>query len=251
MVGTDPERLVTSPTDARRVIQQRLRRWHGLHGRTFPWRSDPQPYRVLVAEILLRQTGAWKAERAFVELMQLAPNPLRLGLLDIDYLSPIIAPLGLVSRAATLLELGRQISSRHGGIVPGNAKDLMALAGVGRYTTNAVLCFGFGRSAPLVDGMTGRFYRRLLGLAGRTDADSDRDLWTRVEQLQPRRPALFHLAIIDLASTVCTPRGPKCGLCPVADICVSRSSSEREPVLNRVSRTRRRMRRTKEGVSEQ
>jgi A/G-specific adenine glycosylase len=209
----------------------RIRRWYRVHRRSFRWRESRDPYEVLIAELLVKQTGVWKAEAAFHEVLALAPSPQRLAQLNESDLLPVIRPLGLTKRAGLLVELGRELVLRHNGRVPRSDAALMALPGVGRYTAGAVRSFAFGSRVALVDAMTARVYRRVLGLRSTQPAYADDGLWKVVEQVQPVRPRSFHLAVIDFATAVCRTR-PRCEACPLADICAYRRAAARPPGRN-------------------
>lgn len=198
--------------------------WYRVNGRDFPWRETRDPYRILVAEILLQRTPYWKVKPAYDALISLAPNPAALARLPSQVIEPIIRPLGLTGRARTLVDLGAALTERHGGRVPDRLDDLMMLPGVGRYGASAIACHAFGRDAPLVDGLTGRVYRRVLGLESDREPHADRTLWAAVASLQPANPSQFHLAVIDLASLVCRHGRPLCGQCPLAGVCRWRGS---------------------------
>jgi A/G-specific adenine glycosylase len=205
-------------------IAARVRAWAREHGRRFPWRETRDPYQVLIAELLLQRTPYWKAERAYRSLLEVAPTPADLAAAPEATIHAIVRPLGLANRSRTLSALGRALVQRHRGRVPRSVDSLRALPGVGPYTAAAVCCFAFGKPATLVDGLTGRFYRRLLGLAANGEAHADRALWRAVSECQPTRPRTFHLAIIDLASLVCRFERPRCSECPVAGLCAYASA---------------------------
>lgn len=200
-------------------IQERIEPWYAIHRRPFPWRATTEPYLVLIAEVLLRRTSYAKALPAYRHLIAVAPTPGALAKVPIAELQAVVRPLGLMNRATQLQRLGQTIVERHQGQIPQDASDLQALPGVGRYIASAVRCFAFGLSDPLVDGLTGRFYRRFLGLASGMPPADDHSLWDAVAEIQPPHPRDFHLAAIDLSSTVCRLRRPRCGVCPLAELC--------------------------------
>jgi A/G-specific adenine glycosylase len=209
------------PNDAR-AIRRALVIWYQRYGRRFPWRVHPEPFAVLVAEVLLKQTGSWKAERAFVELIRLAPTPEALRATPLTQILRIVRPLGLHQRAQQLRQMAGVLVDQHGGGVPSSLSSLKLLPGVGDYIGRAVRVFALGKTEPLVDAMTSRFYHRLYGSRETRPAYLDTALWSRVQRLQPRKPSKFHLAVIDLAATVCTHREPKCESCPVRSFCRAR-----------------------------
>lgn len=204
-----------------------LTEWYRSNGRSFPWRQTRDPYRILIAEILLQRTPYWKVLPAYEALLLRAPTPAALSRVAAPELEPIVRPLGLITRAQALVQLGRTLVERHGGIVPREFNDLLQLPGVGRYSASAVRCHAFGVAEPLVDGLTGRVYRRLLGLEGAAQPHADKALWSAVAAVQPRNPSQFHLAMIDLASLICRRGRPLCASCPLAAACLSHSNVAR------------------------
>jgi A/G-specific adenine glycosylase len=193
--------------------------WWGVNGRRLPWRETDDPYRVLLAEILLQQTRFSKVVPAYERLLNLAPNPVALAAARDEDLEGLVRPLGLVGRARLLKRLGEQIVDRHRGRVPTDELQLIRLSGVGEYTARAVRCFSLNRPEPLVDRMTARFYWRLLGIAPSERPARDASLWAAVSALQGRQPRNFHLAVIDFTSMICRARKPRCATCPLARDC--------------------------------
>src|SRR6266542_1579694 len=111
----------------RQAFRQDLISWFRTNGRSFPWRQTDDPFRLLIAEILLQRTPYWKVRPAYEALVALAPTPAALAALPIEKVEPIIRPLGLVARARTLVDLGRALVDRHAGSVPRDLEDLMKL----------------------------------------------------------------------------------------------------------------------------
>jgi A/G-specific adenine glycosylase len=206
----------------RRAFTLDLVAWYRTYGRAFPWRQTRDPFRLLVAEILLQRTPYWKAAPAYAALIALAPTPAALACLTGREIARIIRPLGLVGRAQVLVDLGMALVERHGGTVPHDFKELVKLPGVGRYTASATQCHAFGIDTPLVDGLTGRVYRRVLNLDDRVEPHADEALWAAVASIHPPNPSQFHLAVIDLASLICRRGRPLCEQCPLAAVCRSR-----------------------------
>ncbi len=135
------------------------------------------------------------------------------------------AGLGYYARARNLKRAAETIVRDHGGQVPRDPEALRALPGVGRYTTGAVLSIAFGQRAAVVDGNVKRVLSRLA-------ADPDLGLeqtWALAESLVPASsPDDFNQALMELGATVCTPRSPQCGACPVARLCRAALSDDPE-----------------------
>jgi len=160
--------------------------------------------------------------------------------------------MGYNNRAVRLHQLARAVTTEHSGTIPDDAKTLLALPGIGRYTANALLSFAFHRSVPLVETNVRRVFSRLLLPMKRTsDLIDIPHAWEIASGLLPvRRSADWNQALMDLGATVCTARNPRCGSCPVSRFCASVGSMKmpasyvpkREPsfkgIPNRIHRGR-------------
>lgn len=124
--------------------------------------------------------------------------------------------LGYYRRARNLHRAARVVCERYGGRLPESPDELLTLPGVGAYTAGAVASIAFGKVAPAVDGNVRRVLSRLLDVGDLKPARL-RDEATRL--IDPDRPGDFNEALMELGATVCTPRSPRCGDCPVADDC--------------------------------
>jgi A/G-specific adenine glycosylase len=196
-----------------------LLKWWELHGRSFPWRETDDPWRMLVAEVLLQRSRGKTVAKVYEALFLRWPDASSLSRARESSIAAVIRPLGLVRRAATLKAMARNVVELGG--VPASVEGLLALPGVGRYAANATLTVAFGKRAPLVDGVTARVYRRYLGLPGNLPATSDEKLWEAVAAVTPRaRIREWNWAVLDLAAEVCLPVRPRCEACPLAGRCV-------------------------------
>jgi A/G-specific adenine glycosylase len=106
------------------------------------------------------------------------------------------------------------------GEVPATLDGLLALPGVGPYAAGATLAVAFGKRASVVDGVTARVYRRYFGLDPAIPPSSDPELWRVVAEASPaRNNKEWNWAVLDLASSVCLPKVPRCGECPIREGC--------------------------------
>ena len=192
--------------------------WGRENRRSFPWRETDDPWRVLVAEVLLQRSRGTTVAKVYEELFRRWPDAAALSRAREASIASVIRPLGLVRRAPTLRAMAREVDQRGG--VPGDAEGLLALPGVGRYATNATLVVAFGERAPVVDGVTARVYRRYLGLSSDLPATADPELWEKVDEATPSlRSREWNWAVLDLASEICLPARPRCDACPLAERC--------------------------------
>jgi A/G-specific adenine glycosylase len=201
-----------------RWFRRRLLAWGREHRRSFPWRETDDPWRVLVAEVLLQRSRGKTVAKVYEELFRRWPDALSMSRAREGSIAGVIRPLGLVRRASTLRAMAKEVT-RLGG-VPADLDTLVTLPGVGRYAANASLVVAFGKRAPVVDGVSARVYRRYLGLPSDLPATSDPALWEEVAKATPpNAPRDWNWAVLDLAAEVCLPANPRCGECPLRTRC--------------------------------
>lgn len=192
--------------------------WGRKNRRSFPWRETDDPWRVLVAEVLLQRSRGKTVARVYEELFRRWPDAAALSRAREASLASVIRPLGLVRRAATLRAMAREVVRLEG--VPSDSDGLLTLPGVGRYAANATLVVAFDKRAAVVDGVTARVYRRYLGLPSDLPATADPELWKAVDEVTPLGTSPdWNWAVLDLASEVCLPARPRCGICPLVERC--------------------------------
>ena len=220
--------LVPDPS----VVRTRLLRWARGNLRSFPWRNTKDPYSVMIAEVLLRKTAARAVPPVYEEFLRRVPTPQALARSSVNDLQSIIAPLGLsAQRAAQLSVLGRALVDCGG--VPRHTARLASLPGIGPYATAAVQCFAFEQSVPMVDTNVARVITRVFAIKpSRFEARRCPEVWRAAAELvrPSRAPRRLNWAILDLAATLCKPRSPLCGVCPLADRC--RFSLEHSVISN-------------------
>lgn len=199
-------------------MRRRVISWGRKNRRDFPWRTVTDPFRVLVAEILLQRTRAETVVPVYRALFARWRGARELAAARTTSIVAVIRPLGLVHRAARLRALASAI--RDIGGVPRDFATLRTLPGVGRYVANATAEVAFGTRAPTVDGVSARVYRRFFGLPEGLSAVTDGALWALVEEVTPRiSHREWNWAVLDLAAAVCTPTNPDCGGCPLRARC--------------------------------
>lgn len=199
-------------------LHRRLLAWGRKHRRSFAWRETDDPWRVLVAEVLLQRSRGKTVQRVYDALFRRWPDAAAMCRARESSIASVIRPLGLVRRARTLRAMAKEVGRL--GRVPATSEGLLALPGVGRYAANATLVVAFGNWAPVVDGVTARVYRRYFGLSSDLPATSDQVLWETVERATPSNASRdWNWAVLDLAAEVCLPVKPRCGACPLAARC--------------------------------
>ncbi len=202
---------------------RRLLAWYDRHRRDLPWRAAPgerpDPYRVWLSEIMLQQTTVATVAPYFRSFIARWPDIEALAAAPLDDVLVAWQGLGYYARARNLVKCAGAVSDAHGGVFPETAAELVKLPGIGPYTAAAIAAIAFGTSDVVVDGNVERVIARLHAVAQTLPAAKP-ELRRLATGLTPRRRAGdYAQAMMDLGATVCTPRAPECGLCPLAGTC--------------------------------
>ncbi|RZS67737.1 A/G-specific DNA-adenine glycosylase [Agromyces ramosus] len=205
-----------------------LNEWFADAARPLPWRAaEVSPWAVLVSEFMLQQTQVARVVPRWKAWIGRWPTPAALAAEPPSEAVRAWDRLGYPRRALWLHRAAVEIVERHGGEVPAELDDLLALQGVGPYTARAIAAFAFGRRHPVVDTNTRRVIARaVLGQAQPGPPATGRDL-AAMGALLPASDAAaraFNAAAMELGATVCTARTPSCDACPIAAACAWRAA---------------------------
>lgn len=201
-------------------LQEAVLKWYQNNGRHFPWHQTSDPFHVLLAEYLLRQTQATRLVEPYLELTSKYPNASELAKADVIELRAWFKPLGLVKRADYLVQLARVLVDDYQSQVPKDLEALSAMPGMGIYSSRAVLCLAYGEPYPMIDEGSGRVLRRALGMGNKGPAYSDSNLMQIAEQIIPQAFCKeLNLGLIDIAAAYCKVTNPKCADCPLTVVC--------------------------------
>ena len=203
-----------------------LNAWFADAARPLPWRAaEVSPWAVLVSEFMLQQTQVARVVPRWEAWIERWPTPAALAAEPPSEAVRAWDRLGYPRRALWLHRAAVEIVERHGGDVPSDLDDLLALRGVGPYTARAVAAFAFGLRHPVVDTNTRRVIARaVLGQGEPGPPSTARDL-AAMSALLPESEAAartFNAAAMELGATVCTARSPSCSACPIASSCAWR-----------------------------
>jgi A/G-specific adenine glycosylase len=206
-------------------IRENLAEWYAHAARDLPWRADRDPYRVLVSEMMLVQTTVAAVVPFFKRFLERFPDVRALAAADEADVLKAWEGLGYYRRARQLQAAARAVVDRHAGVFPDDPEAVRALPGVGRYIAGAVLSFAFDRPAPIVEANTQRVLARWLAWRGDLKASATQArLWQAAERLVPPVGAgAFNQAFMELGALICTPRSPRCLVCPVSRECQARA----------------------------
>lgn len=194
--------------------------WHHRHKRSYPWRTTKDPFRVLIAEMMLRRTKADQVKGVYKRLFNEFPNLNSLAIANNRRLFKILYPLGLKWRMPSFRSVAREIKDRYRGEVPAIREELKTLPGVGDYVAGAVLSIAFKKKEWIVDSNVVRVFKRYFGIRTSIEGRRDRHVIGMAKRyILYKNPRRANLALLDFTSLICKPRDPECGICPIIKTC--------------------------------
>ena len=210
-------------------IARKLLAWYDAHGRELPWRvkgGAADPYRVWLSEVMLQQTTVATVRPRFAAWVARWPDVASLAAADEADVMAAWAGLGYYARARNLLKAARAVVALDG--FPRDAAGLRALPGLGDYTAAAVAAIAWGEAVTVVDTNVERVVARLCLIETPLPAARPAIRRAAAALVPADRPGDFAQATMDLGATICTPRRPRCLLCPLRDECRAFASGDPE-----------------------
>jgi A/G-specific adenine glycosylase len=213
---------------AMRVQQQQVAQlrcnllsWYRSDRRALPWRRSRDPYRIWLAEIMLQQTRIGVVIPYYELFLRRFPEVRSLARARESEVLKYWAGLGYYSRARNLHRAAKAIVREHGKKFPKTLDAALALPGVGRYTAAAILSIAYDVPLAALDGNVARVLARLFAFRGDIREPKNRkQLHDAASVLIPKNnPGDWNQALMELGETICTPRAPRCGSCPVSGCC--------------------------------
>lgn len=207
------------------AFRSALLQWYDVHRRALPWRAkegqEPNPYHVWLSEIMLQQTTVPAVIPYFKKFVDKWPAISNLAAADQDDVMDAWAGLGYYARARNLLKCAKVVANDMGGTFPQDQKLLKALPGVGDYTSAAIRSIAFDKPANVVDGNVERVMTRLFAIKDPLPNSKPelKALAGSIADDYGERPGDYAQALMDLGATICTPKSPKCMICPVRSFC--------------------------------
>ena len=214
------------------TMRARLLSWYDAQGRTLPWRIRPEdrargisadPYAVWLSEVMSQQTTIAHAAPYWQRFLQAFPSVTDLANADRDKVLTMWAGLGYYARARNLHKCAVMVRDEFGGVFPDNEAGLLKVPGVGPYTAATIAAICYDEPTNIVDGNVERVISRIFrvqSLLPKSKPDIRACAGTLVKA---GRCGDYGQALMDLGSTVCTPKAPKCVDCPWQDFCATRA----------------------------
>jgi A/G-specific adenine glycosylase len=210
------------------VLHEPVLAWYDVHARDLPWREPGCPaWQVLISEVMLQQTPVARVLPVWRQWVRRWPKPADLAAEPAGEAIRDWGRLGYPRRALRLHAAARAIVERHGGQVPSDHAQLLALPGIGGYTASAVASFAFGQRHPVVDTNVRRVLARTVSGTAQASPSltvAESRLAAGLLPATPARAARWGVAVMELGALVCTARAPRCESCPVRQHCCWRLS---------------------------
>ncbi len=191
--------------------QESLRKWFLAAKRDLPWRQNPNPYSVLVSEVMLQQTRADVVVDYFKRWMQQFPTVMELAKAPVESVLKAWEGLGYYSRARNLHEAAKKLLRGF----PTDYDGWIAVSGIGPYTANAILSFAYHRPVIAMDANVQRVLSRYFETFDLKWAEQE-----ATRDLSSKNPQEIAEGLIELGATICAKK-PFCELCPLQKGCRS------------------------------
>jgi A/G-specific adenine glycosylase len=205
------------------------------HPDRFPDIIAERAYEVWVSEVMLQQTRVSTVIPYFNKWIAKWPTVRDLANAHEDDVLSVWKGLGYYSRATRLQDgameiVEKKLESKKSFLIPSQKEELMKFPGIGPYTAGAISSIAFGLPEAVLDGNVARVLSRQLGLYADVKDKKTTDLFWKVadrivkqvsgfpETKKSAVPGQWNQAIMELGSTICTPR-PKCEECPIQKTC--------------------------------
>lgn len=199
--------------------QERVLTWFDEHGRHLPWRETRDPYRTLVAEVMLQQTQTGRVAPSYDGFLRRFPTIERLASAPAMEVIQAWRGLGYNRRAIGLQHTAQAIAGEHGCAFPQEPAALRRLPGLGEYTSSAIACFAFDAQVPVVDTNVRRVLSRSVLGKDASEVPADRIASLATEWLPAGDAYRWNQALMDIGAMICRVSKPLCAKCPLKPSC--------------------------------
>jgi len=203
----------------KKKFQSLLLQWSTSNLRKFPWRKKKiSPFKIFLAEMLLKRTTAKAASSVYPKLVKKYPNLKKLAAAKEKDIIKLVKPIGYPQRSREMITAAKFLKNNYSSI-PEEKKLLMEVPFIGDYISGAILSLGYGKAYTMVDSNVNRIISRVY--FGRNSQPHIKNEIRNItkEILPSARHKEFNLALLDVGGLFCHPRFPKCHLCPLQRVC--------------------------------
>lgn len=213
-----------------------LLNWYDSHARELPWRQTSDPYLIWVSEIILQQTRVDQGLDYYLRFIKRFPNIKSLADADEDEVLRYWQGLGYYSRARNLHEAAKSMNN----CFPTIYNNVLKLKGIGKYTAAAICSMAYGMPYAAIDGNVYRVLSRFFGIETPIDSTNGKKEFEELAQslLCINNPGKYNQAIMDFGAIQCTPKSPKCNICPLSDSCLAKNNNKIESLPVKSKKTK-------------
>lgn len=202
--------------------QQYLLEWFDKNKRQMPWRERRDAYSIWVSEVMLQQTQVDTVRPYYERFMERFPTVKDLASADKEEVYTYWQGLGYYRRADNLHKGAKVVAEQYDGVFPMEARLVKDIPGIGPYTMGAVLSIAFNLPYPAVDGNVMRVLSRQFLIDDDIAVAKTRKIFeAKVMSLMPEDARNFNQALMELGALICTPKNPKCNICPMQTLCMA------------------------------
>ncbi len=223
---------------------QSLLQWYDYSQRILPWRAKndekPNPYHVLLSEIMLQQTQVATVIPYFYRFIEHFPTFNILAKAELDSVMSLWTGLGYYRRAQNLHQCAREVIN-YGGGLPQTVEALKKLSGIGNYTAAAVAAIAFNVPVVPIDGNVERLTARIFAIEKKLPKAKkyldERASKLNHHPLAQKRAGDFAQALFDVGATICKPKNPNCLICPLSSQCLGFQKCIAETLPRKIEKT--------------
>jgi len=201
-------------------LRKKLLEWFDKNERKLPWRETTDPFKILIAEMMLRRTKAEQVKPVYDNFFEKYEKIEDLANARQKEIDIILYPLGLKWRSPSFILVAKEVRAKYGGEVPKNREMLKKLTGVGDYVAGAVLSIAYDKREWIVDSNIVRIFKRYFGIETSGEGRRNKKIINLAKKyIQSKNPKKTNLAILDFSAMVCTSRSPQCNRCVLKQNC--------------------------------
>lgn len=202
-------------------FRKNILKWSEKNSPEYPWRNNPDPYQIMVSEMLLRRTRASSVIRIYEIFLKKFPDVKTLAKSSESDIERIIGSLGMKFRARNIKSVASNLVQNYSGKIPDSEVEILKIIGKeSYYATNAILCFGMNQKVPIFDVNVKRIFERMFSIDFGKAPHKKKQSWRIVADALPdKNIKQYNWALLDFGKAVCTPSNPKCPKCPLKSIC--------------------------------
>lgn len=202
----------------------RLFEWYQQNKRDLPFRNTDNPYFIWVSEIMLQQTQVDTMLPYYDTFLKTYPTLLDLASASIEDVLRLVSGIGYYKRFRMLHQGALYVLEHHNGVLPDDYKSILKIPGIGPYTAGAIMSIAFHKPYPATDGNVIRVLSRVHMLDSDYRQEKHRKTLNTLNKTfieASGNPYLYTQSMMELGATVCKVVNPKCGECPLNDVCLA------------------------------